>query len=229
MIWSLVFVAIAAIAVVVTTRIALTRARQEADAQAELSQIKEAGAKAAQDKVEIELAKQQERAANAERELLEVKERVKRQRLPRWSFVEPLSTFLRNKPKGSVEIIFVPEDDEALKTAMSLELILGADAKWKILRNARPYSEDDVLPNFLTPAMKENPFHITLFERVGGLSDITVLFSAAEVSEDGQSPRVGTAAEALWRGLHTCGFETIATVNPRLPVGTARIVVGPKR
>ncbi len=179
--------------------------------------------------VGLKLSEQQERAANAEKELLEVKERVKRQSLPRWSLVEPLSNFLRNKPQGSVEIIFVPEDDEALKTALSLEAILSADAKWKILRNAHPYSEDDVVPNFLTPALKENPFHITLFERVGGLSDITVLFSAADASEDRYSPRAGTAAEALWRGLHVCGFETIAAVDPRLAIGTARIVVGPKR
>jgi hypothetical protein len=116
MIWALVFAAIAAIAVVFTTRIALVRAKQLADIQDKLIHIKDgrlsldlklkdekiaeageraaeadknageankaaADAKTAQQRVETDLAKQQERAAKAEKDLVELKERIKHRRL----------------------------------------------------------------------------------------------------------------------------------------------------
>jgi hypothetical protein len=92
---ALVFTAFAAVAVVVTTNVAFRRAKQLAAAQSSLSSVKEAAssetisglqkdatdAKATQQRVEIELSKQQERAAIAERALLELQERNKPRRL----------------------------------------------------------------------------------------------------------------------------------------------------
>jgi hypothetical protein len=176
-----------------------------------------------------DLAKQQERAAKAERDLLELRERVKRQHAPRWVFLEPLSKFLFNRPAGSVEIVFAPEDDEAQKTAMGIALHVGPTPNWKIIGLPHPYSEEDVIPRFQTPDMKKNVFHVPLFERVGGISDITVLFSPVDAGTDVVPfPRAGTAVEALWRGLIACGFEPVSEEDPQLTAGTARIVVGPK-
>jgi hypothetical protein len=175
-----------------------------------------------------EMANQQERAAKAEKELLEVKKSFMRQSLPRWALVEPLSDFLKNKPTGSVEIVFAPEDDEASRTAMVIELMLGT-SKWRVLKTFHPYSENDVVPQYSTPGMKENVFHVTLFTRVGGLTDITLLFSPADTEASiALEPRVGTAAEALWRGMRACGFQALAEEDPRLASGAMRIVVGPK-
>jgi hypothetical protein len=107
MIWALVFAAFAAIAVVITTRVALVRAKQLADVQEALINAKDGqlkvdlktkdekissldldatkakqdlaslqkaatDAKAAQQKVEIDLAKQREKTAGAEKALLEL-------------------------------------------------------------------------------------------------------------------------------------------------------------
>src|SRR5438552_136372 len=53
------------------------------------------------------------------------------------------------------------------------------------------------------------------------VDDIIVLASLADFNNDGVPIlKEGTAGEALWRGLHTCGFEAIA-VEAALPVGTA--------
>ena len=138
MIWALVFAAIAAIAVVLTTRVALVRAKQLGDVQGALIRAKDAqltldlrakdekisgldldsteakrglaglqkaasDAKAAQQRVEIELAKQQERAANAEQSLLELQEKVKSRHLSA-DQAATIKAFLLRAPPGSVDI-----------------------------------------------------------------------------------------------------------------------------
>jgi hypothetical protein len=79
MIWALVFAALAAIAVVLTTRVALVRAKQLGDAQGALIRAKDAqlavDLRTKDEKISdlgIILATQQERAATAERSLLEL-------------------------------------------------------------------------------------------------------------------------------------------------------------
>jgi hypothetical protein len=185
-------------------------------------------AKAAQQKVEIDLGNTQKEVADArkkqaeaEADLVRLNEAVKRQNLPRFAFLHPLSEFLKGKPTGTVEIIFLPGDKEASETALWLEGILSADAHWKLLRHARPMSDE---PNLFLPQFVENPFNLPLITRAGLLSDITIIASPADLNEG--FPREGTAVHALWRGLHTCGFQTVANVDSRLAAGTARVVIG---
>ena len=107
------------------------------------------------------------------------------------------------------------------KTALGIEAILSADANWKLLRNARPISPNEpslILPQYATPAMAANPFHEPLISRIGLLSDITVIASPEDLKNG--FPKEGTAVHALWKGLHNCGFETIANNDSRLPAGT---------
>jgi hypothetical protein len=176
-----------------------------------------------------DMAKQQERAATAERELLQVRDRVNRQQAPRWVFFGPLGKFLIDKTPGSVEVVFAPEDDEAQKTAMWLDSVVGTTPNWKNVRLPHPYSEVDIISRFLTPEMRKNVFHSTLFERVGGLGDITVIISPADIGVNKPLPGTGTAAEALWRGLIACGFQALINIDEKLTAGSMRVVVGPKR
>jgi len=81
MIWSLVFTALAAIAVVVTTRIGLQRAKQLADVQAELTRAKESQLALDLKDKDIKIAGAEERAAEANRKAEE--ERLRRVELQR--------------------------------------------------------------------------------------------------------------------------------------------------
>lgn len=127
MLWALAFAAIAAMAVGIATWMVVTRAKQLGDVQDELtlnlrSQVATleiaAGstakdlltlqkaaddAKAAQQRVETDLAKQQQLTANAERSLLELKERIKPRRLTdqqSTDFVKALKTL----PNGAINL-----------------------------------------------------------------------------------------------------------------------------
>lgn len=96
-----------------------------------LGRLKDAQAEAAQKKFELDLATQQERAAKAERELLEVQERMKP-----WHFGQRQEAdFLaalngRPKSKGKVEIGFTGTDVNGQRFAMELLLLLTKKAGW---------------------------------------------------------------------------------------------------
>jgi hypothetical protein len=155
-IWSLVVGAIAATAVVVTTRIAFQRAKQLADAQGELIQSKDrqlaldladkdvkiaqaeekaADAKASQQQVELELSKQKERAARAEQDL--EKEKLTRLKLEETLAPRGITTTgetnaelaLFSGTKAFIEFI---SDSEAQMLAAQIHSMLDR-AKWKVL------------------------------------------------------------------------------------------------
>src|SRR6266567_215428 len=77
MIWTLVVAAIAAAAVVVSTRKSITEAKKLDEVKDRIADIKEEDARTRQQTIDLALAKQQERAAKAEKDLLEVQERIK--------------------------------------------------------------------------------------------------------------------------------------------------------
>ncbi|MCA1565376.1 MAG: hypothetical protein LC803_07030 [Acidobacteria bacterium] len=178
--------------------------------------------------LEKEIAEARTKQAEAESRLEEFRKVQIRNKVGRWGYTSPLGEFLKGKPKGSAEVIFIPEDDEAFKTAMAIEGELSAGGGWRIVRNARPYSESDIIPKFSTPEMKKNVFNLPLLSRVGGLSDITVVMSPEDLQESA-FPREGTAAHALYFGLISCGFEPLNNIDNRLPSGTMRVVVGAKQ
>lgn len=89
-----------------------------------------ANARAAQQKVETDLAKQQEMTANAERELEELKETMR----PR-SLTQPqqasLVKLLSGEPKGEVEILCVIGNTEGCAFANQIDKVLKA-AGWTV-------------------------------------------------------------------------------------------------
>ena len=131
------------------------------------------------------------------------------------------------KAAGLLEIIFTGEDGEAQLTAMAIASVVGPKPNWKV-GIPRPYSEEDVIPQFRTPEMKKKRVQRYSFQRVGGLSDITVWFSPADAADHLPTPKADTAVDALWKGLIACGFRSVPATHPELPTGAIRIVVGPK-
>jgi hypothetical protein len=130
MIWALIFAALAAVAVVLTTRVALVRAKQLGDAQGALIRAKDAqlavDLRTKDEKISdlgIILATQQERAATAERSLLELQEKVK------WRSVtaDERNKFLAaaaHIKKGAVLITTASGDPESLAFANELRTLL---------------------------------------------------------------------------------------------------------
>jgi hypothetical protein len=152
-IWALVFAAMAAVAVVVTTRIALVRAKQLSDMQDKLIRAKDgqlaldlkgkdekilglekqaADAKAAQQKVEIELAKQQERAASAELKLAQIAKAREPRGFQLGARMAEFVASLKDKGEGvEVEIWYQPDDSEALLFAQQIRAGLSS-AHWRV-------------------------------------------------------------------------------------------------
>jgi hypothetical protein len=152
MIWALVFAAIAAVAVVVTTRIALVRAKQLSDAQDRLIQAKDsqlaldlrgkdekiaglekeaADAKTAQQKVEIDLSKQRERTANAEIELEKVRQRQAPRGIPPNAESAMLS-ILKGAPPGKAAIVYQQGSPETFGFATTLWSFFIFHTGWQV-------------------------------------------------------------------------------------------------
>lgn len=157
MISALVFAAVAAVAVVGTTVMALKRAKQVGEAQSELIRLKDAqltmdlgdkdvkiaqaGKEASTAKLEAsnanvlvaglqqDIAKQQERAANAERSLLELQERTS-WRMPDRALVPKLAPSLLRFSGQRYALVTDPEDPER-SSVVSWVVVLLSDAKWK--------------------------------------------------------------------------------------------------
>ncbi len=94
-------------------------------------QTEAANAKAAQQQVEIELAKQQRRAATAERSLLQLRESLKARAISEQQR-EELTKLLRDGPKGPVEIFWIASDSDSYPLALQIEEILKASG-WPLL------------------------------------------------------------------------------------------------
>jgi len=89
-----------------------------------------ADAKAAQQRVEVEWAKQKERAAIAERELLELQERIKPRTISMAQRTR-LMDILRQAPKGPVSVTCVLGDGEGFALAREIEQVLTASG-WRV-------------------------------------------------------------------------------------------------
>lgn len=181
--------------------------------------------------VKLEVAKQQERAAVAEKETLELRQKLMRIGSPRWALLGPLDEHLKGKPVASFEVLFVAESDEAHRTALWLESALSASGGWPILKGARPISPNEtdlVLPQYSTAAMKENPFNLPFITRIGGWGEFSIIASPLDLDEMG-FPKRDTGANAVMFALAKCDFQPLHNTDSRLPRGSVRIIVGPRQ
>ena len=158
-IWSLIFVVIAAIAVVVTTRIALVRAKQLTDAQGELIQTKDAQLALDLGDKDLKIAdalkaagEAKERGAVAEQHAAEANLRAEQERLERIKLEEDLSPRLFKAQQEAIErlgafrgtavVLEYLLDPEFERTAEQIAFVLN-EAGWAI--TPRPNSDPNPL------------------------------------------------------------------------------------
>ena len=153
MLWGLVAAALAAVFIVITTRLAITRAKQAADAQGELDKAKDrdlqtvlkdkdiaighaqqdaSDAKATQQRVETELIKQKERTASAEKAASDAALALAKFKEPRFLSPEQQDKLITDaKPFAGRNFAFaVFPDPESLALARLLDGLLKS-AGWK--------------------------------------------------------------------------------------------------
>ncbi len=169
------------------------------------------------------LAAQQERAAKAEKSLLELATK----QAPRFVPNNALSSLLRGKATGTVTVLYQPNDPEAYWFAFSLmgELTGGG---WKVPTLPEPIPANMIprAPGFSDEDMQ----HISAFEqrfpaamRVGVGSGLTIL---ARSIQDGQ-PADG-AYKVLTDALSSFKLLNGRRLDINLPADTFILVVGPK-
>ena len=236
MIWGLAVAAIAAVFVVISTRIVVTRAGQLAATQDVLSDAKDrqlqsdlkakdieignlklrsdttevgilaarteaanatqkaAAATAAQQRVETDLAKQQEKAATAERALLQLQRRMEPRKISADQRVR-LMEILSGGPKGQVAIGCVLGDGEGQTFANDIEGVLKASG-WETTGVSQgAYSGG-------------NPIGFGIIVR--------------------SATSAPPFASALQRAFFSIGIPMAGAENPQLAEGTVQILVGNK-
>jgi hypothetical protein len=162
-------------------------------------------------------AKQQ--LALAELQLAEVRQKQK----PRWLPIEEFRKALQGKPTGKIEIMYVPDDGEAYKFALSIEIGLRS-AGWPSVSEPTPIPSDAVADGMR--GMPREPLHrFPPTFRVGGqptgLSVVAHEIEPAPFVKD-------TPFAALVKAFVACGLEIGMGLNSELPNDSFWVVVGPK-
>jgi len=182
-------------------------------------------AKAAQQKVELELEKQREITAKAEEKLLELAKRQAGRRFAKGS----LSSLLKAKAVGTVKIQYQPDDTEAFEFAMSAVGELS-DVGWKVAGieripdNASMVSAWPVeIRGQMSPQQLERERQLLpVSVRAGGGSGLAI------VAKSIQDRPADGAYEVLREALLALTSQIASRVDPTLPEDTFILVVGPK-
>jgi hypothetical protein len=246
MIVALVLAAISAVAVVWTTTMALKRARQAGDVQAELIQAKDsqllidlrgkdvkiADAKRATSELagQVETGKQrtalaQEDAAKAQLALKQYVDEVAKRQRPRTLPADVLRNALSGKPPAKAEILYSPEGGEPYQFA--LELFFGLWAlKWEVAQ-PRPIPPDLIIGRYRTMP-KELLATLPATMRVGGQpTGVTLVLKNGSIAYadmvEGKS-----ISGALFKALADTLGSVSGGQDDSLPDDMVRIVVGAK-
>lgn len=171
-----------------------------------------ADAKTTQQRVEIQLAEQQERTAKAERELAEVKRLQEPRRLPVDTFVKALKSKL-NPPAdiwfGFARVWYVPDVPETYTFALQVKNAMTASGLFGVDEEPSPVPYEP-------PKLMEG--HIPPLIRRGAGPGITL---------EGGNP---ISVDALMFALSESGFPAReSTVKPTRGGGVLFVVVGPKQ
>jgi hypothetical protein len=170
--------------------------------------------------LELRIAEQRERAANAERDLLTLKREMAPRMLDRVRFLE----YLKGKPKGgSVEILYKDNDEEAYTLAVQIQRWLGPGvekdgAGWPIM-GLRALKESDALhPDPNLPTVIRSGF---FFSGSGVMLSTRALPSNPF---DETHPAI-----VLRLALERADITALGlTEDPSLPQSMIRVIVGPK-
>jgi hypothetical protein len=198
---------------------------QAVDAKKDVAALQRAAteALAKQQKVQSELAKQetllakqQERAANAELELERLKMQAGPRRINRGEFLKALD----GQPKAPVEILYLRDDQESFEFAQEIENVLRM-ATWEVIsRGPIPASGS------------ESPTAMTVGGQPSGVT-VVVHSVSEEEAESGQKRFTGkewlrTPWTVLQHAFEQSTGESHASTNTGVPPGILRVVVAPK-
>jgi hypothetical protein len=150
----------------------------------------------------LALAKQQERAANAERELLELKERVAPRRLTAAQRTALLAALKAAAPKGRVDVVCSVGDGEARSFAIEILATLK-DAGWPTLGS--------VSAEFVT-----------------GFGTLVVVKGPADAPAGTVFPDAPRHAVSLSRAFSAAGLEIGTNAAPHLKADEVKLVVATK-
>lgn len=154
-----------------------------------------------------------DRATKAELELAKIRE-------PRVAFfsIKKFSESLKSKPQGTAEVMYQPDDGEAMMFAFALNsaLVLGG---WSLLAAVRPIPLDAAMGAKSAPI----PFLLTLppSVRVGGQPNGVSLIANTAIPAN--EPLAGLRETFL-----SCDLSVGLGLDSDLPDGLVRVVVGPK-
>lgn len=169
-----------------------------------------------------EMAASNERAAAAELETQQIKQRI----APRFMKREPFLNALKGQPKGKVEMLYLRDDPECFEVAQNIALLLQ-EAGWDVI-SRRP------IPQINTPEALEGPSSMAVS---GQPSGITVVARSASPEELDSFPNkmmgkpwvrtpYTVLKEAISQGFGRVGGWVGGPNAP--PEGTLRITVAPK-
>jgi hypothetical protein len=163
---------------------------------------------------DLRLAEQQERAANAERDLAEVRERQAPRKLPAETFINSL----KGKPKGVAHILYHHKDDfEAYNFAVQLWMALTA-AGWTVIDQPAPIPPEG-------PETPQPLRNLPSIARYGGGPGVAISVH----TPGAQRPEDGGAVDALVKAFAAANVPaTLAGFEGNFPSDFAEIVVGPK-
>ncbi len=166
-------------------------------------------------KLSLRIEEEARKRAEAENALLQLQQRLQPRRLPRETFLNAL----RDKPKGSVVILYQNEDPEAWWFAIDIAAQLNA-AGWTA-KNPEP-----LRPSANRPDMP-SVFSMGSSFSVGGVyGGRGVSFAAREV--DSPPFTRSTPFSALATALDVSGFGLSTFRDESLPENSFRIIVGPR-
>lgn len=196
--------------VVIAARIARLSRRSEEIADREIAELREVAATAETrtTELQIDLANARERQADAERLLVDLRlDSVPRSMMFDW---QTFSAVLESSPKGTIEVLYPPENSEAFELA-GLVIRCFVATGWNVPTDIIPIPED---PTGLNPG-------IVL---AGGRSGITIRAAGAI---DGPFKAAVDAFKAVAKkgGRQ---YQPRASSSMDTPEGVVRIIIGPK-
>jgi hypothetical protein len=169
---------------------------------------------------DLQIAKAQKEAAEAQLALKTYVDRVAKSQEPRWANLGKLADLLKGKPKAPVEILFQPNDPEASTLAGQLHRALQI-AGWSAPKPRTINLGDDEEVRRLSPLVNKNV----------GLIGVQVLAKNLPAPAAWDGTPVGELIRALGRALPHSPFTPMISTTPdaQLPKDLIVILVGQKQ
>jgi len=172
-------------------------------------------------RLNVEAGALRQRAAEAELKLAE----LNAARLPRNLPVDCFLSALKDKPAGTVTVLYQPEDPEAYSFSLEIRANL-IKAGWSVPDAPSPIPADMVSGEIKGSAVEKGTLAVPSVMRVGGnMQGVSIV--AKSIDGDPRQYN-GTAFSALQRAFATCVGQISGSRDATLADNTFKLIVGPK-